>query len=91
MTWRTILKNEMQRDLDVGSTSYAKDLGDSVKFIEFRDDRLNPVIPKSELNALLDEYENVVGRPIDRLRLITMSSGPNRDFILWYNKKMGIA
>ena len=70
MTWERILKNKMQRDLDVGSTSYAKDLGDSVKFIEFRDDRLNPVIPKSELNALLDEYENVVGRPIDRLRLI---------------------
>ena len=91
MTWERILKNKMQRDLDVGSTSYAKDLGDSVKFIEFRDDRLNPVIPKSELNALLDEYENVVGRPIDRLRLITMSSGPNRDFFLWYNNKMGIA
>lgn len=91
MTWERILKNKMQRDLDVGSTSYAKDLGDSVKFIEFRDDRLNPVIPKSELNALLDEYENVVGRPIDRLRLITMSSGPNRDFVLWYNNKMGIA
>ena len=90
MTWERILKNKMQRDLDVGSTSYAKDLGDSVKFIEFRDDRLNPVIPKSELNALLDEYENVVGRPIDRLRLITMSSGPNRDFVLWYNNKMGI-
>ena len=91
MTWERILKNKMQRDLDVGSTSYAKDLGDSVKFIEFRDDRLNPVIPKSELNTLLDEYENVVGRPIDRLRLITMSSGPNRDFVLWYNNKMGIA
>lgn len=91
MTWERILKNEMQRDLDVGSTSYAKDLGNSVKFIEFRDDRLNPVIPKSELNALLDEYEKVVGRPIDRLRLITMSSGPNRDFVLWYNNKMGIA
>ena len=91
MTWERILKNKMQRDLDVGSTSYAKDLGDSVKFIEFRDDRLNPVIPKSELNALLDEYENVVGSPIDRLRLITMSSGPNRDFVLWYNNKMGIA
>ena len=90
MEWKDILKNEQQRDLDVGSTSYAKDLGDSVKFIQWKDDRMNPVIPKSELNAIIDEYETTYGRPIDRLKLITMSSGMNEDFVEWYNKKMGI-
>ena len=88
MTWKDILKQE--RDLTVGSTNYAKDEGDSVCFIQWNDDRLNPRIPKTELNALLDEYELVYGRPITALTQITMSSGPNEDFVNWYNKKMGI-
>ena len=90
MTWKDILKNETPRDLEVGSTNYAKDLGDSVKFIQWKDDRMNPEIPKSELNAILGEYESVLGRPIERLTQITMSSGSNEDFVEWYNKKMGI-
>ncbi len=88
--WKEILKNEMQRNLDIGSTNYAKDLGNSVKFIQWRDDRMNPDIPKSELNALLDEYQSVYGQPIKDIRQITSSSGPNEEFVAWYNKKMGI-
>lgn len=91
MTWNwynDIKKQE--RDMEVGSTQYAKDKGNSVKFIQWKDDRRNPEIPKTELNAILDEYEGVIGKPIERLRQITMSSGPNQDFVAWYNKKMGV-
>ena len=46
--------------------------GDSVYFIEWNDDRLNPRIPKAELNAVLDEYESVLGKPITSLQSITI-------------------
>ena len=82
-----------ERDLSVGSTNYAKDLGDKVYFIQWKDDRMNPKIPKSELPALLDEFEkdSEFGFPVRSLQSITMSSGQNEDFVNWYNKKMGIA
>ena len=48
-------KMKTERNLDIGSTNYAKDEGDSIYFIQWNDDRLNPRIPKTELNAILDE------------------------------------
>ena len=86
--WKKILKTE--RNLDIGSTNYAKDEGDSIYFIQWNDDRLNPRIPKTELNAILDEYEQFTGKPITDIRLITSKSRQNENFVDWYNKSRGI-
>ncbi len=82
MTWKNIVRKQ-ERNMEVGSTNYAKDLGDSVEFGGFMDKSKNVTIPKSQLGEVLDRYEQATGNKIDRLTQITMSSGPSDDFTRW--------
>lgn len=81
MNWKNTLRKQ-ELEMDIGSTNYAKDLGDSVKFGEGG----NAItVPKSQIVALVKEYDP----SITRLKQITTSSGPLDDFVIWLKKNMG--
>ena len=77
-------------DMKVGSTNYAKDLGESVEFGGYSDKSKNVVVPKSRLPALIEAFakQRRGGRPIERLTEITMSAGPTDDFVRFLRKNM---
>ena len=79
--WKDILKQE--RDMEVGSTNYAKDLGDKVEFGGYSDKSKNVTIPKAMLGAALDKYEKDTGDKVPTLQDITMSAGSSTDFVYW--------
>tara|TARA_R110002020_G_scaffold443409_1_gene654658 strand:+ start:654 stop:1184 length:531 start_codon:yes stop_codon:yes gene_type:complete len=80
MNWKNTLRKQ-EIDMDIGSTNYAKDLGDSVKFGEGG----NAItVPKSKLVELVSRYDP----SIKRMTEITMSYGPNDDFVRWLNENM---
>ncbi len=84
MTWNwynDIKKQE--RDMEVGSTNYAKDLGDKVEFGGYSDKSNNVTIPKAMLGAALDKYEKDTGNKVPTLQNITQSAGPTTDFVYW--------
>jgi len=87
--WKNIIRKQ-ERDMEVGSTNYAKDLGDSVKFGGYVDESKNVTIPKSQLGEVLDKYEQATGKKINRLTEITMSDGPTTKFVLWAKQNLGM-
>ena len=70
--------------MKVGSTNYAKDLGDKVEFGGYSDKSNNVTIPKAMLGAALDKYEKDTGYVVSSLnRDITSSAGPTTNFVYW--------
>jgi hypothetical protein len=76
--------------MSVGSTNYAKDLGERVEFGGYSDKSKNVVVPKDRLPALIEAFvkEKRNGRPIERLTEITMSAGPTDDFVRFLRQNM---
>ena len=89
MSWKNELRKRdapLKRDLRVGDTSYAKDMGDHVLFYGSRSPENDIRVPKAGLNELLDEYERAENKDIQRLTQLTRSAGPGDDFIRWYRR-----
>jgi len=83
MSWKNTIR-KTERDLTVGSTNYAKDLGDSVEFGGYTDASKNVTVPKDQLNDLLERYNNT----IQRLTQITMKGGNTDNFVRWLRENM---
>ena len=83
MTWKDELKKQL--DMDIGSTNYAKDLGNSVQFGEGEQ---SVTIDKGTIPHLVEQFVQSGGyfRPITRLKQITMSSGTTDKFVAWYKQ-----
>lgn len=84
MTWKHELRKQ-QIDMNVGSTNYAKDLGNSVQFGEGNN---SVTIDKGTIPHLVEQFVQSGGyfKPITRLTQITMSSGTTDDFVRWYKQ-----
>ena len=83
MSWKTELRKQI--DMDIGSTNYAKDLGDSVQFGEGEQ---SVTIGKGTIPHLVAQFVQSGGyfKPITRLKQITTSSGTTDDFVRWYKQ-----
>tara|TARA_Y100000593_G_scaffold56609_1_gene105599 strand:+ start:3693 stop:4040 length:348 start_codon:yes stop_codon:yes gene_type:complete len=79
---------ESNIDLDIGSTNYAKDLGDAISFGGYVDESMNAVIPKNQLASVVEAFDKSgeYFKPITKLTQITMSNGPTNEFVSWYKK-----
>jgi len=80
MTWKNTLRKQ-ELNMDIGSTNYAKDLGDS---IEFGEGGNTFSVPKSQLVAIVKEFDP----SITRLTQITMQSEMTDKFVIWLKKNM---
>ncbi len=81
MTWKDELKKQL--NMDIGSTNYAKDLGNSVQFGEGNN---SVTIDKNTIPHLVEQFVQAERpmSPITRLAQITTSSGTTDDFVRWY-------
>jgi hypothetical protein len=84
MTWKEELRKQ-QIDMNIGSTNYAKDLGDSVQFGEGEQ---SVTIDKGTIPHLVGKFVEQGGyfKPITRLTQITTSSGTTDKFVEWYKQ-----
>ena len=84
MNWKDELRKQ-QIDMDVGSTNYAKDLGNSVQFGEGNN---SVTIGKGAIPHLVEQFVQAERpmSPITRLKQITMSSGTTDNFVRWYKQ-----
>ena len=75
MSWKNTLRKQ-ELNMDIGSTNYAKDNGDSVTF------KNKVTVSKDVLGQMVKEYDP----SIVRMTQITMSSGMTDKFVMWLEK-----
>lgn len=74
-------------NLSIGTTNYAKDLGESIQFGNYPDESKNAIVPKSRIPTLVEEFNKT--KPVSyNLKQITGSAGPTDDFIDFVKRKM---